>query len=719
MRLTGYTDRWSVRPGEEITFHVHSAEPRYAARLVRLIHGDENRNGPGFKEVEVDSVLDGSHAGAPRTIRKGSYGVVDVAPPPGAFALDIWLWPTLPGPGRQGLVSFIDGAGASALGLFLAADGHLEAVAGATTLLRSARPLERREWVRATLAIDPAAGTTSLTVAAKRWAPDWPGPDRVEARLPAGLASAGRLLFAAGALETTPDGPKPVEVFNGKLARPRIVMPDGAVLAAWDFSAKAGTRVIAGVGSAPDGIAVNRPARLMTGPGWPGDGPGTGPAPSTHDAIHFHDDDVSDVGWPASHRFRIPDTLPSGVYALRLRAGGAEDHIPFFVCPPKGGTAKLAVLMPTMSYLAYANESLDVGGALDTAPRQDMTLNAAAYAYVIANGLRSLYDSHRDGSGIAYGSRRRPIIDFRPKSRCRTFDAPHQFAADLHLIDWLTEKGYAFDVVTDDLLHDEGEALLSPYKAVVTGSHPEYWTAKMLDARDAWLDAGGRLIYLGGNGFYWVTGVAEDEPDVIEVRRYGGTRTWMGEAGEDTVSVTGERGGLWRDRGRAPQKRLGVGFTGQGFDRGVPFHRTEASYAAEFAFVFAGVDDAVVGAGRSLVLGHGAAGFEIDKADPLYGTPAHATVLASTRGFTDAYQAATECFPQVHPHMGGSDPRSGIQADILFMHGPNGGAVFSAGSIIWSATLSASGYDSDTSRITKNVIDAFLGGPLPGAPKSP
>jgi N,N-dimethylformamidase len=127
----------------------------------------------------------------------------------------------------------------------------------------------------------------------------------------------------------------------------------------------------------------------------------------------------------------------------------------------------------------------------------------------------------------------------------------------------------------------------------------------------------------------------------------------------------------------------------------------------------------VVGAGRSLVLGHGAAGFEIDKADPLYGTPAHATVLASTRGFTDAYQAATECFPQVHPHMGGSDPRSGIQADILFMHGPNGGAVFSAGSIIWSATLSASGYDSDTSRITKNVIDAFLGGPLPGAPRNP
>ncbi|KAB2863483.1 MAG: LamG domain-containing protein, partial [Bauldia sp.] len=86
MQLTGYTDRWSVRPGEEIAFHIHSLAPTYEARLVRLIHGDENRRGPGFKEIEIDSALDGVHAGAPRTIRKGSYGVVDQAMPAGSFA---------------------------------------------------------------------------------------------------------------------------------------------------------------------------------------------------------------------------------------------------------------------------------------------------------------------------------------------------------------------------------------------------------------------------------------------------------------------------------------------------------------------------------------------------------------------------------------------------------------------------------------------------------
>ena len=42
MRLTGYSDRWTVRPGETITFHVHSVAPQYSGQLVRLIHGDEN-----------------------------------------------------------------------------------------------------------------------------------------------------------------------------------------------------------------------------------------------------------------------------------------------------------------------------------------------------------------------------------------------------------------------------------------------------------------------------------------------------------------------------------------------------------------------------------------------------------------------------------------------------------------------------------------------------
>ena len=91
----------------------------------------------------------------------------------------------------------------------------------------------------------------------------------------------------------------------------------------------------------------------MTGPSF--SIRGVTPAEPTHDAVHFHDDDVSDVQWPETFRFDAPNDLPSGVYAMRLRGDGMEDHIPFLVVPPSGRpTAPLALLMPTFSYLAYA-----------------------------------------------------------------------------------------------------------------------------------------------------------------------------------------------------------------------------------------------------------------------------------------------------------------------------------------------------------------------------
>ena len=54
----------------------------------------------------------------------------------------------------------------------------------------------------------------------------------------------------------------------------------------------------------------------------------------------------------------------------------------------------------------------------------------------------------------------------------------------------------------------------------------------MLDALEGWLDDGGRLMYLGGNGFYWVTSLIPTEPHVLEVRRgHAGTRVWALGAG--------------------------------------------------------------------------------------------------------------------------------------------------------------------------------------------
>ena len=55
MQLTGYADKFSVKPGETIKFYVSSKQPKYNAELVRVIHGDPNPKGPGFKTEPVST----------------------------------------------------------------------------------------------------------------------------------------------------------------------------------------------------------------------------------------------------------------------------------------------------------------------------------------------------------------------------------------------------------------------------------------------------------------------------------------------------------------------------------------------------------------------------------------------------------------------------------------------------------------------------------------
>ena len=49
LKILGYPDRFSVRPGETIRFMVSSAlSDPYRADFVRIVHGDVNPDGPGY-----------------------------------------------------------------------------------------------------------------------------------------------------------------------------------------------------------------------------------------------------------------------------------------------------------------------------------------------------------------------------------------------------------------------------------------------------------------------------------------------------------------------------------------------------------------------------------------------------------------------------------------------------------------------------------------------
>ena len=428
--------------------------------------------------------------------------------------------------------------------------------------------------------------------------------------------------------------------------------------------------------------------------------------PGQYAAIHFHSDDLDDAGWEPDCRITVPADARSGVYAVRLscpdrNGAGAEAYLPLFVSPPLGrATAPLALLVPTATYTAYANShhawddplaELCYGGVLSLGPHE-MLLNARRDL-----GL-STYDVHRDGSGVVHASRRRPLVNLRAKG------AVWNFVADTHLSDWLEAIGQPYDVITDDDLHRDGVGRLAPYRCVMTGTHPEYHSRAMLDALEAYTSRGGRLIYPGGNGFYWR--IAVDGADRIEVRRAeGGSRCHTAPIGEYHMASTGELGGLWRNCGRPPQRLVGVGYASAGFDASSHYRRLPDSRDPRAAWIFDGVEGEVFGDFGAC--GGGAAGWELDIADPLLGTPPHALRLAASEGHSNVYVLTPEEMVSAHPGMDGIDsPR--VRSDIVFFETPEGGAVFSVGSIAWAGALATNRYDNPVAGIMRNVVERFL-----------
>jgi N,N-dimethylformamidase len=442
--------------------------------------------------------------------------------------------------------------------------------------------------------------------------------------------------------------------------------------------------------------------------------------PDEYAAATFHEDDLSDAGWETSVSFRVPPEWHSGAYGVRLRAGGDgtvsqtapghEDVVPVIVSAAgtrRPGGPAAAVLLPTFSYLAYANEHASWEHPIASAGDASALPVTDRDRFMASERLLSLYDLHPDGSGCCLSSWRRPVLNMRPGYHLPLIRGPHQFPADLELLHWLEARQVEVDVITDDDLHTLGADALARYRVVLTGSHPEYTSSQMLDALDGYMASGGRLMYLGGNGFYWVTTAPEDDPYLIEVRRgQAGTRVWESEPGEWHQAMTGERGGLWRHRGRPPQSLTGIGFTAQGFDVSLPYRVVADPGDQRAGFILDGIDPGGPLGGGGSVLG-GPAGFEIDRTDTALGTPPHAVVVASASGFSHAYQGSVEDVTTADSKQGGPDSPL-VRSDVVFFETGTGGAVFSVGSIAWCGALRVGGAETPVGRMTWNVLHRFI-----------
>jgi hypothetical protein len=443
-----------------------------------------------------------------------------------------------------------------------------------------------------------------------------------------------------------------------------------------------------------------RPYTAVRGIRWNGQSQNPAHEPTHYSALHLQSDMLLDAHWAVSHQWQIPQALDSGCYAFRIQdvdsSGSEPCYVSFFVSAAAQPRHRLAVLMPTFSYLAYANATEHMRGVnVTSAQRSSEILMDQLHPHL----GQSLYETHPDKHSVLFSSSRRPMLSVTPTHR------PWQFVADTWLLDWLDRNAYSYDLITDHDLHKNGAAALQPYQVILTGHHPEYTSTAMWDGLWRYLNLGGRLMYLGGNGFYWHTAYNESE-DVIEVRRAeDGTRPSIAPPGEYHSALSGEYGGLWRRLGRAPQRLVGVGMAAQGFVRSTHYKKTAIASAVEWGFVFKGVESNSFG--HQGLLGGGASGWEIDRADADLGTPASSWVLASSENH-DASMLRTkeELLSFVQPFKD-----SKARSDML-MAAIGQGAVFSVGSMTWIGALHNIASDdaskTDVSIITSNILNKFL-----------
>ncbi len=763
--LLGYADPMVVHPGDEVRVMVSSEFESYDSQLVRLIHGDTSPQGPGYRAEPVATPADGPHPGRRQQTHIGSY--VEVPNPPqisGSFTLAAWVWPTVPTTGLQTIVSRCSGLGGYSLGL-----GTQRGYSGQPEAA-SDKDADANKKTDTGLGLTLCVGRAELSLGVwpseKRWhfvAGSWDaatGEARLLQRIcergsaPSVVAETNLGPLTSGwadPIPTDPDTPLLIAArsrirdtdvgvlncFNGKIERPCLFsralsaeelealahdadpLEFGEIAAVWDFAATpAGDVAIAdSTGSGNDGTAINYPMRGLTGHNWDATAFRREEAPEQYGAIHFHDDDCDDSRWDEDFRFTVPTDARSGYYAAHLRAsdeaGGEEDHVPFFVTPAPGAPrAPAALLAPTCSYLAYANERVLFSGGQDFSDLTDIPIVVDPYADYLGARVEfggSCYDVHRDSSGVCHSTSRRPLLSMRPTGRHWVTGAPRGYAFDLYLVDWLDVQGVEYDVITDEDLHFEGLDCLAEYKVIMTGCHPEYWTGPMLDALESYLADGGRLMYLGGNGFYWATEFDPGRRHLVEVRRgFAGSRAWESHPGETQFASTGEQCGIWRHLGRPPNAIVGTGFAAQGWDANTPgYRRLPASFDPRAAFIFEGVgDDEIIG-DFGLVM-NGCAGDELDRVDYNLGTPSHALVLATSAGEHSAYYLV--CHEDIFVTMANVDGTNndGVRADMVYFETDNGGAVFSVSSINWFSGLSHNGYDNNVSRITANVLNNFL-----------
>lgn len=723
----GYADRWSTKQGDEIQFKVHcSSTLGYNVQIGRLWGPLQSDGSHPCHFEAIDATCNGIYPAQSQTTLCGSSAVfpsVSIDYRLG-FTLFLFFCPTLLQHTHPQTLSYIRLNNSTSLTLQVSLAGELELLIEREGDHQSTSlPIKlAKEWYACGISFCFASGSLTLWCKSLYRGPNIPAELYVKKGFPTGDPK------LVSELSITVAGlPKPQAVtrgsylsFNGLIEYPTVfegvMSPEhlkqisktdfsdlllNSVIASWDFSVGIATETVFDRSTnAAHGKLINQPARGIPGRNWHSDSPSWISDPNSYTAIHFHSDDLIDAEWEDSFSFLVPDNLPSGIFAAKLSCEDTHYFIPFIVRAGTNKKSRVAFLVSTATYIAYQNHrSRYFSSANERLHGRLNILDDIDLMFIRNNqfGL-STYDRHADGSGVYYSSASRPAFNIKPGGRL------WNFAADLLIIKWFRDIGMPIDVLTDEDLHREGLHAVANYDVVLSGSHPEYVSYVMYTSLEQFVSDGGSFMYLGGNGFYWRIAFHSSKRGVVEIRRTEGVRSWDAGPGCYYTSFTGERSGLWRANGKPPQKFLGVGFIGQGFDISSYYRRT--STCATAAWVFKEINSDILG-NFGLMLG-GAAGLELDAIDYELGTPENTIVLATSENHSNTYELAIE--EVLTPH-GATDGLlcNKIRSNIVLTRPfHDGGWVFSAGSIAFVGSLAFGDTSNDISRLVRNILMMFL-----------
>lgn len=375
------------------------------------------------------------------------------------------------------------------------------------------------------------------------------------------------------------------------------------------------------------------------------------------------------VGYSSpTHKQFVEAPSKSGLYYFRVQTpSGLRFSFPWIVAPAKPA-APLAVLGSNITWNAYnsfgGRSNYIHADEFPPTPTVNSRFDLKRYhnkeflTWYAANYAPLSFDRPEPFNHIEFHEKITDPIEGR--------QACHLAPAEWRLLGWLEHQGLPYDFYAETQLDDE-TLDLSAYRALVTAVHPEYWTRKMYDRVKQWVfHDGGRLLYLGGNGLNCE----------VEIRD---SRMWVHNGqitGLDVEGIGGESRFALRHESEA--SLVGVVFTPPGAMTGAPYRVVDASH---WCFSRTGLVNGDLFGQKSLHVRcpGGASGHETDKMSP--SSPANTRLLAKG----------------LNPDDGG--------AHLVHFETPNGGGVFSVGSISWVSSLPV---DEHVDTITGNAIRQFL-----------